>query len=667
MRNENIKYGLVIFGVLQVIYILTVATNVYIGDSSEFSTTISLLGISHPPGFPLYNIVNRALLVISQLNNPGMLANYTSALFASLTGVILYLILTKLNINKLIALASALILGLSATFWSKATIAEVYTFNAFSIGLVTLALLHYFIDNNSSQLFLIFYLAGLLLSQHILTVIAFFPILIILIYNHPKILFNPKFILTSALLFVLGFSVYYYIIARSLTSPPSFFNLSTSFNELYRFLTPSNAVGMVTQTASYIGNKTYSNSIWFINNLFVGEFWLFGAIALLGIFNNRVAKKFRMFFALSITFSIFYGIRSPLKLHNDLDSLFILTYFFWSILIGLGIDLIWNFILSKIKTDKRNLLVWTGSLFLLSLPVIIFINNFHQSNKSTNNIADAYWQDAFLNLPESSIVFGVSDDEAFIPYYYQNIIKERNDLVFISVPTLANNGFIRRYLKKLNLSPPKNIYKDDLINFVIEKEKNNRPIFFSFQSRKTPASLDNNLLIPYGFIWKVRSDSLQNSFNSELLTNLKINSISENSFLDYRANLIVYEKYLLPLIKNAYQYEQIGQYDMVISSINACLKINYDLGNLNLGDAYFIRGSAYMKSGKPQIAIEDFNTAIEINNNDWRAYEYLGNIFEKDKKYNQAVESWRSALEIEPSRTHLAQKIDFYRTNSYQK
>ncbi|MBU1099072.1 MAG: DUF2723 domain-containing protein [Bacteroidetes bacterium] len=664
MKNNQLKYPLLIFGVLQTIYILTLCPTIYIGDSSEFIANISLLGISHPPGFPFYSLLNRVLITFLKFLNYTIIINYTSALFSSLTGVVLYLILSQLNIKKIIAITSALIFGVSLTLWSRSTIAEIYTIATFSVALISLIMLQYFIKKDNRLIFLIFYLAGLLLSQHILSVIAFFPVLLFLILANPKFIFHPKALFLGITFFILGFSIYYYIIARSQTNPPSFFALSETFSELYRFLTPRVSIDLIGHSTSKIGTNSAVNLTWFIENTFLKEFWVFGVFALIGLFNSKVNIKIRAYFIITISLIVTYAVRSPLMLHSDLDAQYIVAYFFWSLLIGLGIDLIWQKISAVTKTKYQKLVVSVGAILLLLIPIGIFANNFKMNDKSNNVIAEALWIDTFANLPTNSIVFCTADDDAFIPFYYQNIKHEREDLTVISVPTLKNKSFVQKYLSKLNLTAGVIPFEDAFIEFVIDELKSQREFFFTFRSKKTPISIDENRLEPYGFIWRLKSEHTGDDIDGEMLSDLRMASVTNNTLLDARASLIVYEKYLIPLIKNAYKYEQSNNYDLAISCMNACLEINYPLDKLNLGDAYFIRGAAAMKKGDSDNATTDFKKAIELNKNDWRAYEYLGNIFESKQEIESALSLWKIAIQINPSRSHLAKKIAFYRTNS---
>ena len=115
-------------------YLSTLAPSLDYRDSPEFINTAFSLGISHPAGFPTYNLLVKAFTFLP-LGSIAFKVNLFSLVFACLTLVFLYLstnlfleILFGPGKSRIIAgLFPALLLAFSQPFWYHALVAEVYT------------------------------------------------------------------------------------------------------------------------------------------------------------------------------------------------------------------------------------------------------------------------------------------------------------------------------------------------------------------------------------------------------------------------------------------------------------------------------------------------------------------------------------------------------------
>ncbi|HHT9126660.1 MAG TPA: tetratricopeptide repeat protein [Candidatus Brocadiia bacterium] len=90
-------------------------------------------------------------------------------------------------------------------------------------------------------------------------------------------------------------------------------------------------------------------------------------------------------------------------------------------------------------------------------------------------------------------------------------------------------------------------------------------------------------------------------------------------------------------------YYKKGEYDLAISDYNKAIEINP-----RLAEAYYNRGTAYGKKGEYDRAILDFNKAIEINPRLAEAYYNRGTAYGKKGEYDRAILDYNKALEINP-------------------
>src|ERR1700724_966195 len=60
LSRENIKtlgYAAAVFGAAGVLYFLTAARDIVVGDTPELITAAVTFGVAHPPGYPLFSML----------------------------------------------------------------------------------------------------------------------------------------------------------------------------------------------------------------------------------------------------------------------------------------------------------------------------------------------------------------------------------------------------------------------------------------------------------------------------------------------------------------------------------------------------------------------------------------------------------------------------------
>ena len=132
--------------VLSVVYGRTVQRstgNDFSVDTTKFDYLGLVLGTAHPPGYPLYTMINAAFVRIVPWGSVAFRANLLSAVFAILTCLVAVLIFVKLGVRPVVAAGGATALGLIPQLWHLALIAEVYTLSILFVALVLACVLGY--------------------------------------------------------------------------------------------------------------------------------------------------------------------------------------------------------------------------------------------------------------------------------------------------------------------------------------------------------------------------------------------------------------------------------------------------------------------------------------------------------------------------------------------
>ena len=147
------------------LYIHTLAPGVLAGDSVEFETLASTLGMTHPPGYPVYLLIAK-LFTFLPVGDIAYRVNLLSAVFAALALALLYLNGRLLAGWRLPALAAVYGLGINGLFWLHAVIAELYTGAAALVAAEVLLLLLWRQKGWAGYLFAAGLLGGLSLGIH---------------------------------------------------------------------------------------------------------------------------------------------------------------------------------------------------------------------------------------------------------------------------------------------------------------------------------------------------------------------------------------------------------------------------------------------------------------------------------------------------------------------
>lgn len=104
----------------------TVAPSITFGDSPELVAAAHDLGLAHPPGYPLWTILNHVAIRVSGAPNPALVVNFMSALCLALAGLFSFIAYRQVSGHSLIALVMAWAVCLTPVVWDQGTMAEVY-------------------------------------------------------------------------------------------------------------------------------------------------------------------------------------------------------------------------------------------------------------------------------------------------------------------------------------------------------------------------------------------------------------------------------------------------------------------------------------------------------------------------------------------------------------
>lgn len=181
-RRAAFWLPLILFAASLTLYLSTLAPGLVRGDGGELQYRLATLGVPHPTGYPLYALAGWLWTKILPVGSVAWRINLISALCGAGAVTLVYAIVHRLVGRVLPALAGAVFLAASPTFWILSSITEVYALHAFFVALV-LYLLLVWRDAGPHRprwLLLISFVYGLSLSHH-RTIILLAPAMLLFV------------------------------------------------------------------------------------------------------------------------------------------------------------------------------------------------------------------------------------------------------------------------------------------------------------------------------------------------------------------------------------------------------------------------------------------------------------------------------------------------------
>ncbi|KAL3662100.1 hypothetical protein V7S43_012902 [Phytophthora oleae] len=219
-------------------YTLTLYPSIAGGDSGELVAESCHLGISHPPGYPLFNmIVHLFTKYLPFGDTPAWRANFFSAVCDTVAVTFIYLSLlhwmapTGWNGRRIAAFTAAALFGFSPLIWTYAVGAEVFALNnAFTAVLIFLLLRYARHQDFKSALIGAFTCGLAMCNQH--TIVLFeLPIIAWILWTRRSLWSNELAQFTGA--FLLGLIPYIYMPITAVWNPqPGSWGDVTSFSGL---------------------------------------------------------------------------------------------------------------------------------------------------------------------------------------------------------------------------------------------------------------------------------------------------------------------------------------------------------------------------------------------------------------------------------------------------
>lgn len=212
-RSPWLEIG--VFLAALMLYVGTLAPTILPADSGEFQLVSAVLGIAHPPGYPLYTMLGR-LFTLLPIGEIAWRVNLYGAVCGALT-----LAVIARSVRRAVGSTSATLiavgaLGLTATYWAQSTTANIRTLTALLTALSLARLLRWGETRSRRDLIAFAVCFGLGVGHHASIGLLGFPFLAYILVADPRIVLQPKRWGGAALALIASLAVLAYLPLRSL-------------------------------------------------------------------------------------------------------------------------------------------------------------------------------------------------------------------------------------------------------------------------------------------------------------------------------------------------------------------------------------------------------------------------------------------------------------------
>ena len=447
--------ALFVFGATFAVYSLTAARSLCWGDSAEFVAVASTLGVSHPPGYPLYTLLG-ALAMRVPHGTPFLRMSILSALFAS--GAAAAAALTvwmaagtspgKGERGNLPRLAGSLFAGgtlaFGPTFWSQAVVPEVYSMAAF-LALTALFLFAFWGQTRGREsvgvpsdsvpgimlgdgpVVLMGLVLGLALAHHLTATFLLVP-LVVALFSYGR---RPSLraVLSATALVAVGLSLYAYLPLRAAQGPAILWAPIGTWREFFDHVTGAQFARLL--FAAPLAEVTHK-----LATFFAGVprevTWVTLALAVPG-----VAALFRWARAVAFTISIWallvLGHAAVYRI-PDIGSYYIPIYAALAIVAGIGLCS-----LAAAPRWKRAgvTVAWLAVAVSVALPAMLARDNWAVNDWSERDDGEVYLERMLASIEPGGVVVTMSDRVLFPLWYARYVDRSREDFHVAWIRELA--------------------------------------------------------------------------------------------------------------------------------------------------------------------------------------------------------------------------------------
>lgn len=307
-------------------------------DSIEYQLATLTLGVSHPPGYPLFTWIGAAFVHLLPFNNPAFRLNLLSLVASVITVLLTHRAIYRLTGAHAAAALGALILAFAVRFWYQATYTELYPLYNTLLSATLLSLLAFAQTREPRYYFLSVFFYALCFGVNVPAVVLLPMWLWAVLSADWRLATRPKTLALTALIVLAVAAQYLWVPLRALgDAPPQFCNFCPrTWQEVPDFLTGKRWWGISFGLPPQDWLQRWADSGYQL----MLQFWpagvMIGGVGLWTLFRRqiRIAVTYTLALAGAWFFVITYAV-------VDWDDFMTPVYVIFAPLVAVGLHAIW--------------------------------------------------------------------------------------------------------------------------------------------------------------------------------------------------------------------------------------------------------------------------------------------------------------------------------------
>jgi len=605
-------------------------------DSPETITSAYTLGISHPPGYPLFTLAAKIFSYLP-VGSQAFRINLFSVFLAVIILLLTYFLIRQNAFrifnyeNKVINFTGIFIFAFSYMFWNQAIEAKggIYILNLLFFSILVYLSMELFKGYRIKYFYLMSFIYGLSLTNHWPSMIILLPVFGYLFFRYrwKMTLSNIKNII---LFLMLGCSPYIYLSIRSGTDGIFFFvekaNTWESFwrnilRTVYKNVEPAPTL------------QLYKDQIYEFLKLFFSDFsFLWIVIFFGGYILARKSKKYLFFylsaFVIIIFMVIFYN-RSGAEYIWFIDIFLLPAQYILFIFIMLGIYFMLNLLNKKLHKY----------IFLTALTITILylgFQHFKTNNGRYDYISYDFGNNILKTIEPGS--FYLADGNYLMPLFYEQSIEHKvENINILNIQVLVTDWGVNDFIKKygqIYLEPDKAAM--DTGNIINKYFPKYNIYFSSDHSGEMKDYLQNLKMKRKGLLFKVAA--ADDYIPDYVYKNYSYRGIYDPKCVNDKLAALYY---CYASAAQAFDYMDEKRFKEAIQAFKFSLLFP---GNPQRANMYCNIGYSYGQLNDVDSQIEYLKESINAQENFYKSYQVLGMIYYNQKKWIMAKDMFEKAL-----------------------
>ncbi|MFH1626170.1 MAG: DUF2723 domain-containing protein [Pseudomonadota bacterium] len=473
------------------IYLTIVPPSILLPDSPEFVSCALSFGIAHPPGYSFYSLLGRVFTFLP-IGNLAWRMNLMSSLFASLTVVAIYVLMTrvlqvtfakkeirgeevrsvlwKARIYKSSSLIVSLIFAFSHSFLPYAINTEVYSINCFLLAITLLFIILYIspeermgtrnalfvgCEKRQRHLYIISLLTGFLLAFHTVNLIYAAVFACVMVAAARRISdrkgLRIKQLLLATSFFLIGLSILFYLPIRSMTHP--FINIgdSATWGDFLKTITGKVYIGELSLFSIPYKERAY-NLLYSIKSIvyeYTVPLMIIGLVGIYLLLRRRIGIL-SIFLLVAIANVLFFANYNLGASRGEAFpcQLFLPLYMVFSVFLSVGLAgiVIWTISNKGWSTVTK---LSSLSLILILLLRFPFYQNYEIGDSSEDRYFYEFGKMRIETFEPNSIFLCTNRKNSLFFLWYFNLVENRR----LDIDFMLINPFVKTSLERTLKSP----------------------------------------------------------------------------------------------------------------------------------------------------------------------------------------------------------------------